>query len=155
MIRVRRILESVERPSAGQRAAREKRLYAWRRVAESLRLRSWAMLVASCPSPPDAQQGPRLSERTETRYLKTFEDLMHGWKGHEVEFFVPQLAAVLVTSGSQSRNMHVSETGRKEGKRREGKGRRLAIDRVGHRSPPRAAGSNGIVLRAVRDLRPS
>lgn len=53
-------------------------------------------------------QGPRLPPRQESRYLSAFEELMLRWKDSEVEFFVPQLAAVLMSKGVPSRNVHVS-----------------------------------------------
>lgn len=40
--------------------------------------------------------------------MTAFEDLMLRWKDSDVDFFVPQLAAVLMTKGVPSRNEHVS-----------------------------------------------
>lgn len=54
------------------------------------------------------QQGPRLPPKHEARYLTAFEELMLRWKDSDVEFFVPQLAAVLMSKGVPSRNVHVS-----------------------------------------------
>lgn len=53
-------------------------------------------------------QGPRLPPRHEARYMSAFEELMMRWKDSDVEFFVPQLAAVLMSKGVPSRNVHVS-----------------------------------------------
>lgn len=40
--------------------------------------------------------------------MTAFEELMMRWKDSDVEFFVPQLAAVLMSKGVPSRNVHVS-----------------------------------------------
>lgn len=55
------------------------------------------------------RKGPRLPPRQEARYLESFEELMGRWEDSDVEFFVPQLAAVLLTKGVPSRNVHVSQ----------------------------------------------
>lgn len=61
-------------------------------------------------SPPCRDnQGPRLPPRQEMRYLAAFEELMTRWKDSDIDFFVPQLAAVLMSKGTPSRNVHVSE----------------------------------------------
>lgn len=43
------------------------------------------------------------------RYLAAFEELMARWKDSDIDFFVPQLAAVLMSKGTPSRNVHVSK----------------------------------------------
>lgn len=50
----------------------------------------------------------------EARFLTAFEDLMLRWKDADVDFFVPQLAAVLMTKGVPSRNVHVSGKGQEK-----------------------------------------
>lgn len=42
------------------------------------------------------------------QYLRKFEDMMLHWEESDVDFFVPQLAAILMTKGFPSRNVHVS-----------------------------------------------
>lgn len=56
-------------------------------------------------------QGPRLPPRQEARFLTAFEELMLRWKDSEVDFFVPQLAAVLMSQGVPSKNIHVRVRG--------------------------------------------
>ncbi|CAM9548682.1 unnamed protein product [Ectocarpus fasciculatus] len=54
-------------------------------------------------------RGPRLPPKHEARYLTAFEELMLRWKDSDVEFFVPQLAAVLMSKGVPSRNVHITQ----------------------------------------------
>ncbi|CAM9270827.1 unnamed protein product [Ascophyllum nodosum] len=54
-------------------------------------------------------RGPRLPPRHEARFISAFEDLMLRWEDSEVDFFVPQLAAVLMSKGVPSRNVYITQ----------------------------------------------